>query len=63
MHSVLLIGTESVLVCDLPCRWHPVPCDKGVTFVTINMVSSCNNLCKEFPDRTEYSERNKANLK
>ncbi len=51
--------TEVVLACALHCRWHY----KGVTYVTINMVGSCNNLCKEYPDRREYTVRQTANLK
>jgi hypothetical protein len=47
----------------------PVPCSEnrrwqvgGVTYVTLNVTGSCNNLCDEAPDRDEYTARNAANL-
>jgi hypothetical protein len=47
---------------DVPCvenrRW-----DLGrVTYVTLNIQGSCNNLCDTFPDSVEYAARNAANI-
>jgi hypothetical protein len=47
---------------DVPCvenrRW-----DLGeVTYVTLNIQGSCNNLCDTFPDPVEYAARNAANI-
>ena len=47
---------------DVPCvenrRWHR----GGVTYVTLNIQGSCNNLCDTNPDPTEYAARNAANI-
>ena len=47
---------------DVPCvenrRW-----DRGgVTYVTLNIQGSCNNLCDTSPDPVEYAARNAANI-
>jgi len=47
---------------DVPCvenrRWHK----GGVTYVTLNIQGSCNNLCDTSPDPVEYAARNAANI-
>jgi len=47
----------------------PVPCVEnrrwdlgGVTYVTLNIPGSCNNLCDTAPDPTEFAARNSANI-
>jgi hypothetical protein len=35
---------------------------KGVTYVTLNVQGSCNNLCDTAPDKTEFTARNAANI-
>ncbi len=47
----------------------PVPCVEnrrwsvgGVTYVTLNVPGSCNNLCDTAPDPTEFAARNLANI-
>jgi hypothetical protein len=35
---------------------------KGVTYVTLNVQGSCNNLCDTNPDPAEYKARNAANI-
>jgi hypothetical protein len=48
----------------------PVPCVEnrrwslgGVTYATLNIQGSCNNLCDTLPDPAEYMARNDANIK
>jgi hypothetical protein len=47
----------------------PAPCVenrswtyRGVTYATLNVQGSCNNLCEEDPDPAEYAARNAANI-
>src|SRR5947208_5110477 len=47
----------------------PVPCVEnrrwrvgGVTYATLNIQGSCNNLCDTAPDPKEYAARNQANI-
>jgi hypothetical protein len=47
----------------------PVPCVEnrrwdlgGVTYITLNVQGSCNNLCDTAPDPPEYAARNTANI-
>jgi hypothetical protein len=47
----------------------PVPCVEnrrwtvgGVTYATLNVQGSCNNLCDTAPDPAEFGARNKANI-
>jgi hypothetical protein len=47
----------------------PVPCVenrlwtyKGVTYATLNVQGSCNNLCDTAPDASEYAARNAADI-
>jgi hypothetical protein len=49
---------------------HAVPCVenrrwtvRGVTYVTLNVQGSCNNLCDTAPDPREFEARNAANIK
>jgi hypothetical protein len=35
---------------------------RGVTYVTLNVPGSCNNLCDTAPDPAEYAARNHANI-
>lgn len=35
---------------------------RGVTYATLNIQGSCNNLCGDFPDADEYFWRNKADI-
>jgi hypothetical protein len=49
--------------------YKPVPCVEnrrwtigGVTYATLNIPGSCNNLCDFAPDPGEYAARNQANL-
>ena len=34
----------------------------GVTYATLNIQGSCNNLCDTAPDAAEYRARNQANI-
>src|SRR5262249_49674958 len=47
---------------DVPCvenrRWS----HRGVTYVTLNIQGSCNNLCDTAPDPKEFAARNAANI-
>jgi hypothetical protein len=52
-----------------PTVTKPVPCVEnrrwtveGVTYATVNIQGSCNNLCDTAPDRNEYEARNKADI-
>jgi len=47
----------------------PAPCvenrrwsHRGVTYVTLNIQGSCNNLCDTAPDPAEYAARNQADI-
>jgi len=47
----------------------PVPCVenrrwsyRGVTYATLNIQGSCNNLCDTAPDPLEYAARNQADI-
>jgi hypothetical protein len=52
-----------------PTVTKPVPClenrlwtVKGVTYATVNIQGSCNNLCDSFPDPAERAARNAADI-
>ena len=52
-----------------PTVTKPAPCVenrrwtfKGVTYATLNVQGSCNNLCDTFPDPAEYAARNAADI-
>ncbi len=55
----LCLGDRGVAV---PCvenrRWHV----GRVTYVTLNVQGSCNNLCDTAPDPFEFAARNRANI-
>ena len=55
--AVLCLGFSRTLV---PCvenrRWAV----RGVTYATMNIQGSCNNLCDDFPDPQEHAARNQA---
>ena len=49
-------GTGGFVPCVENRRWN----FRGVTFATLNIQGSCNNLCDTAPDPTEYEARNEA---
>ena len=52
----LCLGTSGFVPCVENRRWT----FRGVTFVTLNIQGSCNNLCDTAPDPVEYEARNEA---
>ncbi|MEY8877094.1 MAG: hypothetical protein AB9M60_11335 [Leptothrix sp. (in: b-proteobacteria)] len=46
------------VACSENRRWHL----GGVTYATLNVAGSCNNLCDTAPDRAEFEARNTANI-
>jgi len=54
--------TQTATYTDVPCvenrRWIV----GTVMYATINIQGSCNNLCDDYPDSTEYAARNAANI-
>lgn len=54
----MLYCLSHMLYC-LSHRWEY----RGVMYCTINQIGSCNNLCKDQPDPTEWAARNGANIK
>jgi hypothetical protein len=58
--EVLCLGAGgSAVPCVENRRWTV----RGVTYVTLNVQGSCNNLCDTAPDPKEYEARNAANIK
>jgi len=57
--DALCLGSSGSMV---PCvenrRWTV----GGVTYATVNIQGSCNNLCDTFPDPLEYAARNQADI-
>jgi hypothetical protein len=55
-------STGPTITTPAPCvenrRWNV----EGVTFATVNIQGSCNNLCDTFPDPAEYAARNAADI-
>jgi hypothetical protein len=55
-------STGPTVTKSVPCvenrRWTM----KGVTYATVNIQGSCNNLCDTFPDPAEYAARNAADI-
>ncbi len=55
-------STGPTVTKSVPCvenrRWTL----KGVTYATVNVQGSCNNLCDSFPDPAEYAARNAADI-
>ena len=54
--------TQTATYTDVPCvenrRWIV----GKVMYATLNVQGSCNNLCDDYPDSTEYAARNAANI-
>jgi len=51
-------GVAGLVPCVENRRWS----FRGVTYVTLNVQGSCNNLCDTAPDPDEYAKRNLANI-
>src|SRR6185295_7007526 len=54
----LCLGVNGSVPCVENRRWTV----RGVTFATLNIQGSCNNLCDTAPDPAEYAARNAANI-
>jgi hypothetical protein len=52
------LGVGGAVPCVENRRWHV----GRVTYVTLNVQGSCNNLCDTNPDPAEYAARNAANI-
>jgi len=52
----LCLGVGGMVSCVENRRWSY----RGVTYATLNIQGSCNNLCDTAPDSTEYAARNQA---
>lgn len=57
--GALCLGVAGYVPCAENRRWTV----GGVTYVTLNIPGSCNNLCDTAPDAAEYTARNIANLR
>jgi len=60
--SSVTTQTQTATYTDVPCvenrRWIV----GTVMYATLNIQGSCNNLCDDYPDATEYAARNAANI-
>ena len=56
--AILCLGVSGPVACVENRRWH----FGGVTYATLNVQGSCNNLCDTAPDVAEYTARNQANI-
>ena len=54
----LCLGASGPVPCVENRRWS----HRGVTYVTLNIQGSCNNLCDTAPDPAEFAARNRANI-
>ena len=54
----LCLGVSGPVSCVENRRWRI----GGVTYATLNIPGSCNNLCDTAPDPAEYTARNQANI-
>lgn len=54
----LCVGVSGLVPCVENRRWTV----GGVTYVTLNVQGSCNNLCDVGPDLAEYTARNHSNI-
>lgn len=54
----LCLGVNGSTPCVENRRWHY----RDVTYVTLNVQGSCNNLCDINPDPVEFAARNAANI-
>ena len=52
------LGVSGPAACVENRRWTY----RGVTYVTLNVQGSCNNLCDVAPDQAEWAARNQANI-
>jgi hypothetical protein len=52
----LCLGVNGMVPCVENRRWHI----RGVTYATLNIQGSCNNLCDTAPDPAEWAARNQA---
>jgi hypothetical protein len=58
-NEALCLGVSGMVGCVENRRWTV----GRVTYATLNVPGSCNNLCDTNPDPTEYAARNAANIK
>ncbi|MEO7273291.1 MAG: hypothetical protein ABI211_14940 [Vicinamibacterales bacterium] len=56
--AIACLGVNGLVPCVENRRWTV----KGVTYVTLNVQGSCNNLCDTAPNATEWEIRNGANI-
>jgi hypothetical protein len=56
--AALCRGVSGFVPCVENRRWTV----RGVTFATVNVQGSCNNLCDTAPDMAEWTARNHANI-
>ena len=56
--DVTCLGVNGLVPCVENRRWTY----RGVTYATLNIQGSCNNLCDTNPDSLEYSARNASNI-
>jgi hypothetical protein len=56
--AALCRGVSGFVPCVENRRWHV----GGVTYATLNVQGSCNNLCDTAPDTAEFLARNQANI-
>lgn len=54
----LCLGVSGLVPCVENRRWRV----GGVTYATLNIPGSCNNLCDTAPDAAEWSARNQADI-
>jgi hypothetical protein len=54
--DALCLGVNGMVPCVENRRWHI----RGVTYATLNIQGSCNNLCDTAPDPAEWAARNQA---
>src|SRR5258707_899645 len=54
----LCLGVSGPVPCVENRRWS----HRGVTYVTLNIQGSCNNLCDTAPNPAEFAARNQANI-
>lgn len=54
----LCLGVHGAVPCVENRRWHV----GRVTYLTLNVQGSCNNLCDTLPDAAEWAARNAANI-
>lgn len=57
--EALCLGVNGYVPCVENRRWTV----RGVTYITLNVPGSCNNLCDTTPDPAEFAARNAANIK